>query len=124
MYCYECGYIEDKLFQYVKHSGSLSDSTNFTYEKAFQMQEQFQEINIETLKHMNIPDAEEYIHKVEVYYTRKKITVAFQYDQRLEAQNQYKYLKKIKGTDWKSFIKTYTTGLPFFKSLYKMAIGG
>lgn len=118
LYKYPCGYIDEKLFEYVVHSGSLSSSVGETFEKKIVKQRMFCEIIENTIKHMEIPDADLYLRKIRIYYLRTYITTAFLYDRKKEAREYYSELKALNAFDWKSAVKVFGTGVIGFKKLY------
>lgn len=123
LYYFECGYIEDKLFQYVKHAGSLSDTKNFSFQKAVEMQNQFEEINTKTIEHMDIKNKSEYLYRVKNYYIKKRITVAFLFGEKKAAKKYYTELKNSGGSDWRAFLKSNLAGNVFVNQLYDITVG-
>ena len=123
LYKYPCGYIEDKLFEYVKHEGSLSSTKNASYESEINKQKMYLELIEKTLEHMNIPDKKKYIDQLRAYYNRKYLTTAFLFNEKKDAKKYYFELKKLGKCDWKSTIKAYGTGVPLVKWMYYKILG-
>lgn len=123
LYKYPCGYIEDKLFEYVVHEGSLSSAKNTSYENEIKKQKMFLELIEKTIEHMNLPNGLSYIQEIQAFYLRKYITTAFLFDEKKEANHFYLQLKSLGKTEWKSAIKAYGTGKPIIKWLYRKMVG-
>lgn len=89
LYKYKCGYIDEPLYNYYMHSGSMSDISNETYEMTIRKYEMYEELILDTLKHIQMPekDRANYQDKVISNYLRQKIDCCFWNGQRADAKN-------------------------------------
>lgn len=114
LYKYKCGYIDEPLYNYFIHAGSMSDSSSETPESAIKKYEMYEELILNTLDHISMPkeNREGYKIKVRCLYLRKKIDVCFMNNMRREAKRYYCELKKYVGIDKKYRVKASITGTP------------
>ena len=80
LYKYKCGFIDEPLYIYAIHSGSMSDVSGDTFDTVCKRYEKYEELIVETIKHMNIPDEYKYVMKVHCHYLEEKINASFFYD--------------------------------------------
>lgn len=114
LYKYKCGYIDEPLYNYYLHVGSVSDTSNETPEAAIRKYEMYEELILNTLDHISMPqeNREAYKTKVRCLYLREKIDVCFRNNMRCEAKRYYCELKKYVGIDKKYRVKASITGTP------------
>lgn len=124
LYKFKCGYIDEPLYYYFLREGSLSDINNETYDDRIKKYELYEELIIDTINHMHIPESEKksYIEQVTCHYIKEKISHAFFKNNRKEAQKYYKKLKELGVSDKNSYIKSLITGTVFAKIYMKLRI--
>lgn len=112
LYKYKCGYIDEPLYNYYLHSGSMSDTSNETYEMTIRRYEMYEELILDTLEHIRMPEKVmvDYRNRVISYYLKQKIDCCFWNGERTEAKKYYKMLKKYGDSDRKITIKAWLAG--------------
>lgn len=112
LYKYKCGYIDEPLYNYFLHKGSLSDASKETPEVTIQKYEKYEELILDTLDHIEMPQEERdnYKKRVTYYYLMQKIDVCFRNGLRKQAKEYYTEMVALNGPDKKSKIKMMTTG--------------
>ena len=122
MYYYKCGYIDEPLFTYVLHRGSASDCKGKTYQHLISREKMYHEIISETVKHMRLEEKESILKRLEIYYLRRYLTVAYTGSNKEETQLYYNKLKKLKAVRFKDFLKVKFLKCKFFHKLYKRIV--
>ena len=107
LYKYKCGYIDEPLYNYYLHSGSLSDSSAENYEEMIHKYELYEELILDTLNHIQMPETEreKYRNRVVCYYLKVKIDLSFWNNRRVEEKKYYKILSKYGNSDPRIIIK-------------------
>lgn len=107
LYFYKCGYIDDKLYIYIRHSGSALARARASYEHTQKTADGEEEIFIKTIEHMSIPqnEKEKYYKIVHRTMINEKLTTAISEHQVDDVKKYYKELKKNKTVGVKEFIK-------------------
>ena len=122
MYYFKCGYIDEPLFTYVLHRGSASDCKGKSYQYLISREKMYYEIISETLKHMQIKDADQYLKRLEIYYLRRYLTVAFIYSNEDEVKLYYNKLRQLKATRFKDFVKAKSLKFKISHKLYRKIV--
>lgn len=123
MYYYKCGYIDEPLFTYVLHKGSSSDSTGKSYQYLISREKKYYEIVSETIKHMQIPDKEQYLKKLDIYYLRKYLTIAYNNSNSHDVKKYYGRLKMLNGVRLQDYLKMKTYKFKCSHTIYKRILG-
>ncbi len=123
LYHFKCGYIDTPLFTYVLHKGSSSDINGKDYEYLISREEIYYKIVSETIKHMQIPDEDIYLKQLQIYYTRKYLTLAYNQRNKAEAKRIYSMLKKMGGVRLRDFIKVKSMNFNISHILYRKIVG-
>ena len=120
MYKYKCGYYPEPLYDYYINSGSLSDETKDTLDTVIKRYDMYEELIVATVNHMNIPEEEEYTKMVHCHYLKKKIDVAFTYNEYELAKISYDELKEFEQVDRTHYISVLLLKYPLLNRLFKM----
>lgn len=104
-YYYKCGYLEDVLYVYILHKGSMSDKAMDGYRKTMESLKSYEKIAFYTIKHMNIPDEKKYLWMNRISYTRAYLDTAFDYSKKEDAEYFYYQLKKYGVVNLKCYLK-------------------
>lgn len=120
MYKYKCGFIDEPLYIYAIHSGSMSDASKDTLDTVIKRYEMYEELIVATVNHMNIPEEEEYTKMVHCHYLKQKIDVAFTYNEYELAKISYDELKEFEQVDRTHYIKVLLLKYPLLNRLFKM----
>ena len=120
MYKYKGGYYPEPLYDYYINSGSLSDETKDTLDTVIKRYDMYEELIVATVNHMNIPEEEEYTKMVHCHYLKKKIDVAFTYNEYELAKISYDELKEFEQVDRTHYIKVLLLKYPLLNRLFKM----
>ena len=77
LYKYKCGYIDEPLFNYFLNKGSLSDSTKETPKESIKKYEMYEELILDTLYHMDMPEdvLENYRDRLNCRYLEIRIDI-------------------------------------------------
>lgn len=112
LYKYKCGYIDEPLYCYYIHSGSLSDSLSESINEKIKKYDLYEELIVNTLENIEISkiEKEQYKIKVTIFYLKQKIDVCFNYGKRKEAIKYHKELRKLGIKDSKYRVKVGITG--------------
>lgn len=112
LYKYKCGYIDEPLYNYYLHAGSISDASRETPEATIKKYEMYEELILDTVDHITMPREEKnsYKHRVVCYYFGRKIDVCFRNGLKDQAKIYYHELVKLGCSDKKSLFKMITTG--------------
>lgn len=105
LYKYKCGFLDEPLYLYAIHSGSLSDESNDTLETIIQRYDMYEELLVATINHMNIPDFEKYSIMLHNHYLEEKLGVALRYSDCVHADVYYNELKDNNALSAKARIK-------------------
>lgn len=119
LYKYKCGYIDEPLFNYFLNKGSLSDSTKETPKESIKKYEMYEELILDTLYHMDMPEdvLENYRDRLNCRYLEIRIDICFRYGLRNEAKKFYNQLKQLGRVKLKYKIKVMATGT-YLASIY------
>lgn len=112
LYKYKCGYIDEPLYIYAIHPGSMSDVSKDTLEIIIKRYEMYEELIVETVKHMRINEENKYIDMVHNRYLHEKFASALNYSNKEIAKFYYNELKKRNALNLKSLIKYYLVYMP------------
>lgn len=112
LYKFKCGYIDEPLYNYYLHEGSLSDISKETPEDELRKFDMYEELIIDTVDHIKMEDARkrEYLKKVKTKYLKQKIDVCFRAGRRYDAIKLYEKLVDFSGADAKYKVKSLITG--------------
>ena len=112
LYKYKCGYIDEPLYNYYLHFGSLSESSKETTDAKIKKYDMYEELILDTLNHMEMPQEErdDYKKRVIKYYLTQKVDICFRNGLRKQAKDYYTELTQLGGFDKKSKIKMMITG--------------
>lgn len=117
LYKYKCGFIDEPLYIYAIHSGSMSDVSKDNLEVIIKRYDMYEELIVETVKHMEIDEGNKYINKVHNHYLREKIGAALAYSNKEVAKLYYKELKERNALTFKSLVKYYLVYIPLIYTL-------
>ncbi len=123
MYYYKCGYIDEPLFKYILHRGSASDCKGKTYQYLISREKMYYEIINETVKHMQIPEADQYLKRLEIYYLRRYLTVSYTNSNESEVKLYYNKLRQLKAVRFKDFLKAKSLKFKVSHTLYRRIVG-
>ena len=123
MYYYKCGYIDEPLFTYILHRGSASDCKGKTYQYLISHEKMYYEIISETVKHMQIPEADQYLKRLEIYYLRRYLTVSYTNSNENEVKLYYNKLRQLKAVRFKDFLKAKSLKFKVSHTLYRRIVG-
>lgn len=115
LYKYKCGYIDEPLYNYYLHAGSMSDVTNESPDDTIKKYEMYEELIVDTLVHIKMPKeiCDNYKRQVRILYLKQKMDVCFRNNMKKVAKDYYMKLKKLGGGDVKYRIKVLITGTIF-----------
>ena len=119
LYKFKCGYIDEPLFTYVLHKGSASDNKGKGYSYLISREKMYYEIIVNTLKHMSIPNRDEYINRLNIYYNRRYLTVAYKNQEKNEAKKFYLKLKSLNAARIIDFLKMISLNSKISHYFYK-----
>lgn len=119
MYKYKCGFIDEPLYEYYIHEGSLSNQAKDVLETVLYRYDMYEELIIETVKHMNIPDCTKYIQMVHNHYIQEKLGRSFDYCDKKSAKKFFNELRKNNAVTKKSLIKYLLLQIPFLYNIVK-----
>lgn len=120
LYKYKCGFIDEPLYIYTIHSGSISDTSNDTLDIVCRRYEMYEELIVETIKHMDIPDVCKYVKKVHCYYLKVKFHTAFRYNSYEDAKTYLEELNKSHSAGFKIRIKSLFLRYQMLYMMYKI----
>jgi glycosyltransferase involved in cell wall biosynthesis len=115
-YHYKCGFIDESLYTYILHKGSLSYSAEETYEQKIKRKNDHEDIIINTLQNMNIIDVYKYVNKVKAYYIKRYFGLSVIYMKPNDAKKYYLLLKKYENI---SLVRKIEYWASLYKSLNK-----
>lgn len=103
IYKKKMGYIDEPLFSYVKYKVSLTSAWTDTYQKAMKVQNEHQEIILETLKRIPLSKKEViyYQKMVKIKYLERKFKFALLGQKKDFALEYFRALEEIGGYSWK-----------------------
>ena len=93
-YYYDSYYIDEKLFNYIHTSGSITNQNN-TEEKLLDAINEHEKILLETIKRMNIKDAKYYERIIKRKYINRRISLAEIYHDEEMLKKEKKNLKQF-----------------------------
>ncbi len=105
LYKYKCGYLDEALYTYIVREGSLSDQSKHTLQERYEKYQRYQEIIIQTIKHMQIETYEHYEKMVYVQYAERSIDMAYNERNKDIAKEAYTMLKRLKSSSFKYKLK-------------------
>lgn len=92
-YYYKAGFIDEPLYYVIEHSNSVSRCAT-TYEKKIKQIKEYQNILLNTIGKLNIPEKNKYLNRVNLRYAHRFFAWAMgEFDFEFAKQN-YIYLKK------------------------------
>jgi len=94
LYYNDSYYIDEKLFNYIYSSESITGTTN-TYEKLLAGQNEYEKILLETIEKMHIKDARYYNGIIKRKYIVRRINLAQAYNDKELLEKEKKNLKKF-----------------------------
>lgn len=111
LFKYKCGYIDEPLYNYYLHEGSLSDDSKESPIDTIKKFEMYEELLVDTLEHIAMPNAmrENYKTDVKCQYLKRKIDICFRNGMKQFAKRYYKELDDIGCGSIKYKIKTVMT---------------
>ncbi|MDY6310999.1 MAG: glycosyltransferase family A protein, partial [Cyanobacteriota bacterium] len=123
LFKYKCGYIDEPLYNYYVHVGSVSNPTgiaNFTTE--ITKIEKYNELIVDTLSHMEMDEKERqrYIAMVNNKYLKEKLAISFRFGKTKDAKRYYALLKKEKQSTLKDYFKTKKVFMLIFHAIRKI----
>lgn len=119
-YKFKCGYLDEPLFTYVLHDGSLSNAfLTESYERRIERMTNYCHLILDTLQHMDMKDYEKYEKMVECYYLKQKFYSSLVYGEMKHARGYYKSIKEKEGASFKIFVKYLFT---FFPNITKILL--
>ena len=117
-YKYKCAYLDEPLFTYVLHEGSLSNAfLSESFERRLERMDNYCTLIIDTLQHMEITDYQKYKKMVVAYYLKQKFYSSLVYGKMEEARYFYKQLKQFEKQSFKNQLKYLSTYLPFVSKM-------
>lgn len=105
LYYGKCGYINENLYIYVKHEESHSDDRNNSYKQQIARCDKYEELIINTIKHMELKDENVYLSLVRSHYCKMKLDLAFEYRKQNDAILFYKGIKMEERPSFKIYLK-------------------
>lgn len=125
LYKYKCGYIDEPLYNYYLHAGSVSDASNETFDKTITKYEMYEELILDTLDHIEMEQEQRdnYKQQVVCLYLTQKVDVCFRNGARKQVKQYYLDLEKLGDINKKSKIKAMMTGTILAK-IYLRTHGG
>jgi len=107
LYHYKCGYLDEALYTYILHKGSMSDESKDTYQQKCVRLYNYEKLILETLNHMKVAEIEELTSIVKRHYSELGLTLAFDYYKKNDALKNYQWIKINGKVSWKMFLKAY-----------------
>lgn len=99
------GRSKEALYIYVQHEGSHSVHRNNSYEQQIIRFDKYEELIINTIKHMELKKENEYLSLVRSHYGKMKLDLAFEYRKRNDAILFYKGIKMEERPSFKIYLK-------------------
>lgn len=122
-YKYKRYFLDEPLYNYIIYNSSMSQGDNTEENKIYRSKEH-EQILINTISSMamDLVKKQKYILQIRERYTRKNMTIAFDFGNKKLFFEQYKKLKSITKISLKDFILMLVLKTPKFihKGLYKL----
>lgn len=119
-YHFKCGYIDEPLFVYITHEGSMSNAfLTESFERHINRMENYEALIAETVKHMDIKDEKKYLKLLSLHYLQVKFSSAFRYGKREVAKKYYDELCRNHKSPIKNTIKMIFLSNPILYRIIK-----
>ena len=118
-YGHKAAFYEKPLYYVIEDINSVSRAPHKAYGKRIKQIEEYERILVNVLNSMDIPDRDKYLQMVKIKYIRRRLYVAVDYNQPMDAIREYKALKKQKAATCRDLLKYIRARYKFIDKLIR-----